>query len=87
MGESMQSKLPVGHQASFFGTDLLLQLDPQDPLLHLSAAIPWHDFDQAFAKHYTKGLGVPNKPTHLMVGLLILKQLESLSDEQVAMET
>ena len=54
--------------------------------MHLSAAIPWHDFEQAFAKHYTKGLGAPNKPIRLMVGLLILKQLENFSDEQVVVQ-
>jgi len=82
----MQSKPPVGHQASFFGTDLLLQLDPKDPLLQLSSVIPWSDFDLAFARHYTKGLGAPNKPIRLMVGLLILKQLENLSDEQIVLQ-
>lgn len=82
----MKHNPPVGHQTSFFGTDLLLQLDPQDPLLQLSQAIPWSDFDQAFAKHYTPGLGSPNKPIQLMVGLLILKQLENLSDEQIVLQ-
>jgi hypothetical protein len=46
-GESMRAQPPVGHQTNFFGTDLLLQLDAQDPLLKLSTVIPWSDFDQA----------------------------------------
>ena len=82
----MQAKPPIEHQTSFFGTDLLLQLDLQDPLLQLSAVIPWSDFDKAFAKHYTQGLSAPNKPIRLMVGLLILKQLEDLSDKQVVVQ-
>jgi len=49
-GESMQAQPPVGHQTNFFGTDLLLQLDAQDPLLKLSTVIPWSDFDQAFKR-------------------------------------
>jgi len=63
------------NQANIFGSDLLLQLDAQDPLLRLSTVIPWSDFDQVFAQYYTQGLGAPNKPIRLMVVLLILKQL------------
>ena len=73
----------TGHQTSFFGTDLLLQLDFNDPIIRLSQAIPWVEFEEAFAKHYSKTTGAPSKPIRLMVGLLLLKQLESLSDEDV----
>jgi len=73
-------------QPNLFGNDLLQQLDPADPLLHLSAVIPWLDFEQAFKKHYTPGLGAPGKPIRLMVGLLLLKQLENLSDENVVVQ-
>ena len=75
----------TGHQSSFFGTDLLLQLDSNDPLIQLSQAIPWSEFEDAFAKHYSKSTGAPSKPIRLMVGLLLLKQLESLSDEAVVL--
>lgn len=74
------------HQTNLFGTDLLLQLDPSDPLLKLSYAIPWQTFDQAFSVHYTKEIGAPSKPIRLMVGLLLLKQLENLSDEEVVVQ-
>jgi IS5 family transposase len=69
-----------------FGTDLLLQLDANDPLLKLASAIPWHEFDEAFSIHYTEATGAPSKPIRLMVGLLILKQLENLSDEVVVLQ-
>ncbi|SFJ02695.1 transposase, IS5 family, partial [Nitrosomonas sp. Nm34] len=36
----MLTKTPELHQANLFEADLLLQLDPADPLLQLSAAIP-----------------------------------------------
>lgn len=75
----------TGHQTNLFGTDLLQQLDPSDPLLRLANAIPWLELDQAFARHYTQGLGRPAKPIRLMVGLLILKQLDNLSDEQAVL--
>lgn len=35
---------------------------------------------------YTKTTGAPSKPIRLMVGLLILKQLENLSDEAVVFQ-
>jgi len=76
----------TGHQTNLFGTDLLQQLDPDDPLLRLASVIPWRELDQAFAKHYCQGLGRPAKPIRLMVGLLILKQLENLSDEAVVLQ-
>jgi len=74
------------HQTNLFGQDLLLQLDPDDPLLQLASAIPWEKFDQAFAVHYTIGIGAPSKPIRVMVGLLLLKQLENLSDEEVVLQ-
>ena len=73
-------------QSSFFGTDLLDQLDPSDPLILLSQVIPWHHFDKAFAGKYSSGKGRPSIPIRVMVGLLILKQLENLSDENVVLQ-
>mgnify|MGYP003385976923 CR=1 FL=1 len=35
------------HQSNLFGTDLLLQLDPIDPLLKLTAAIVWQEFERS----------------------------------------
>ena len=74
------------HQTNLFGTDLLMQLDPTDPLLQLAAVIPWQDFDEAFAQHYSLNVGAGSKPIRLMVGLLMLKTLEDLSDETVVVQ-
>ncbi len=74
------------HQTNLFGTDLLQQLDPHDPLLQLAKVIPWVEFERAFAKHYTYNTGRPAKPIRLMVGLLLLKRLENLSDEKVVLQ-
>ena len=86
MVNKMLTRSADKHQTNLFGTDLLLQLDPNDALLQLSEAIPWHTFDQSFSSHYTQGVGAPSKPIRLMVGLLLLKQLENLSDEAVVMQ-
>lgn len=82
----MLTKTMDAHQESFFGTDLLLQLDPNDPLLKLANVIDWSIFDKAFAKHYTHSIGAPSKSIRLMVGLLLLKQLENLSDENIVLQ-
>lgn len=62
--------------------DLLDQLNPKDPLLALGRCIPWERFEEEFAELYSS-VGRPAKPVRLMVGLMILKQLENLSDERV----
>jgi len=74
------------HQPNLFGTDFLMQLDVNDPFVKLAAAIPWQEFEEAFSIHYTKSTSAPSKPIRLMVGLLILKQLENLSDEAVVLQ-
>ena len=73
-------------QTSFFGADLLDQLDQSDPLLLLAKAIPWQDFDSAFSVTYADKVGRPSIPIRVMVGLLILKQLENLSDESLILQ-
>jgi len=72
-------------QLSFFGEDLLNQLDPHDPLLKLASVMPWQELEDEFQKYYSYK-GAPSKPVRLMVGLLLLKQLENLSDERVVMQ-
>ena len=59
------------------------QLDHSHPLYILAKQIHWQEFENAFAKHYSKTMGAPSKPIRLMVSLLILKQLRNLSDESV----
>ena len=78
----MHRKPPAQKQGSFLYQDLLDQLDPKDPLLLLAKNIPWESFERDFAPFYSP-VGRPAKPVRLMVGLLLLKQLENLSDEKV----
>ena len=76
----------TAHQTSLFGTDLLQQLDIDDPLLQLADVIPWSELEHDFAKYYTPDVGRPAKPIRLMVGLQLLKYLENLSDEKVVVQ-
>jgi len=62
--------------------DLLKQLNPKTPLLLLAKKIPWEMFEREFTPLYAE-LGRPAKPVRLMTGLLLLKQIENLSDERV----
>ena len=69
-------------QGNLLYQDLLEQLNPKAPLLLLAKKIPWTTFEKEFAPLYAD-FGRPAKPIRLMVGLLLLKQLENLSDERV----
>ena len=73
---------PRQRQGNFLYQDLLEQLNPKDPLLLLAGKIPWEIFDREFSVLYADR-GRPGKPIRLMVGLLLLKQIENLSDERV----
>ena len=73
-------------QLNIFHSEFLTQLDTKDPLIKLADAINWQIFDDEFSKHYCLNNGRPAKPIRLMVGLLLLKQLENLSDENVVLQ-
>jgi len=76
----MKSRAQTSDQSSFLMTSLADQIDSRQALYKLAGAIPWATFEEAFAACYSE-LGRPAKPVRLMVGLLLLKQLENLSDE------
>ena len=78
----MKSKPTDRRQRQFLISTLDEMLDAKQPLYQLAAAIDWDDLEQAFAPLYSE-IGRPAKPIRLMVGLLILKYLEDLSDEVV----
>ena len=70
---------------NLFYSPLSDMLDMNDPLIALANAIDWKIFENEFAGFYSKD-GSPAKPIRLMVGLLILKQLENLSDESIVIQ-
>lgn len=73
-------------QANLFYGSLLNMLDANDPLIALADAIEWDRILQELEKYYDQTNGRPGKPIRLMAGLLILKQLENLSDESVVLQ-
>ena len=82
IGETMRRKTSKQPQGHLFKHDLLEQINPDAPLLRLGRAIPWDNLEEHLAPLYAT-TGRPAKPVRLMVGLMILKQLENLSDERV----
>jgi IS5 family transposase len=58
------------------------QCDPRHPLRKLGDRIEWESLEESFESYYSEK-GRPAKPTRLMVGLLILKQMYNQSDETV----
>ena len=78
----MKSSSPNQQQKSLFTSDLIDCLNPSNRLYQLASQLPWSEIEKDFEGYYSK-MGQPAKPVRLMVGLLILKQLENLSDEVV----
>jgi len=61
-------------------------LDINDPLIALADVIDWKTIEDALSGFYSLDKGRPAKPLRLMAGLLMLKQLENLSDENVVLQ-
>ena len=81
----MLKTLPKKQQLNLFYPPLSQMLDMNDPLIALANTIDWKIFEESFEKHYSKD-GRPAKPIRLMVGLLLLKQLKNLSDEEIVVQ-
>jgi len=72
-------------QKSLFSGTFMEMLDSHDPLIVLADNYPWSKLEDYLQQFYT-GVGRPPKPIRLMVGLLLLKQLENLSDENIVLQ-
>ena len=69
-------------QMSFLFQTLKDQLNPKHSLYQLANKIDWKSVESDFQEYYID-FGRPAKPVRLMISLLILKQLDNLSDESV----
>ena len=78
----MYKSSSTSRQASLFW-DLDTMLDPKHPLFKLANMINWSCFEDSFAPLFCADNGRPPKSIRLMVGLLMLKHLRNVSDEQV----
>lgn len=78
----MKSRTQPSQQGTFLLPDLRSQLDPRQGLYRLAHQIDWSRFEMEFGALYSEE-GRPALPIRRMVGLLLLKHLQNLSDERV----
>jgi IS5 family transposase len=78
----MQPSTTDKAQISFLLPDLEGQLDPRNALFRLARAMDWSVFEKEFRPLYCTE-GRPALPIRRLVGLLMLKSLRNLSDEEV----
>lgn len=69
-------------QLSFLLPTFRQMLNMGHPLIKMTEIIDWQQVEKDFECYY-KNFGRPSKPIRLMVGMLILKHLRNLSDEQL----
>jgi IS5 family transposase len=70
-------------QQDLFKRPLSDLINPKHELLALSESLDWKAIELHFAKLYARNFGAPAKPLRLMCGLILLKHLEQLSDEEL----
>ena len=70
-------------QSELFRNRLDSQVNMNHELVRLAALIDWTVFDDRFGELYHAEISCPGKPIRLMVGLLYLKHLHKLFDEQL----
>jgi IS5 family transposase len=78
----MLAKPKIENQSSFFFT-LEDTLNQKHPLYILSNWMDWKLFENEFSPLYCEDNGRPAKSIRLMVGLLILKHIQNISDESI----
>ncbi|MRX78982.1 IS5 family transposase [Pedobacter petrophilus] len=83
MGGQHAPEYPVDNGPSLFYSSLSVMLNQKHPLFILAGQVKWSIFEEAFAPLYCLDNGRPAKPIRLMVGLLILKHLRDVSDENL----
>lgn len=54
--------------------------------LRLAELLPWEKLDAEYGKYFAAGQGRPAKDSRLVCGLLVVKDLKALSDEDVVAE-
>ena len=79
----MKGTLPNQSQRELFRPLLRDIIDPKHELKLLADRIDWGYFENEFNSLYST-VGQPSAPIRLMVGCLLLKQMENLGDETLA---
>ena len=77
------SKPRDDRQKDLFRPPLDQIIDMGHPLVRLADEIDWGFIEQRFAAACRAGAGQPPLPTRLVAGLMILKHMHALSDEEL----
>src|SRR5208283_360184 len=75
----------ISGQNDLFRARLDQIIDLGHEIAKLAKLVEWEDLSLDLAKHYCADNGRPGEPIRLMAGLLYLKDLKGLSDEEVCM--
>jgi hypothetical protein len=62
------------------------KLSSRNRWLKLAEALPWEKLDSAYGRHFSAGYGRPAVDSRLVCGLLVIKQVKALSDEETVQE-
>lgn len=77
----MKPKRIDNAQGRLFQQRLSSQLNPSHELYELSKLIEWEFFEKEFSGLFIEKVGAPAKPARLVVGLIMLQQMNGYSDE------
>ncbi|HNW44141.1 MAG TPA: transposase [Elusimicrobiales bacterium] len=62
------------------------KLSPANRWLKLAEVLPWGKLDEAYGRYFSAGYGRPARDSRLVCGLLAVKQLKNVSDEDAVAE-
>ena len=77
----MKPKLTDHFQGRLFQQRLAFQLNSSHELFQLSKLIDWGFFEKEFSGYFVEKIGASAKPVRLVVGILMLQQMNGYSDE------
>lgn len=62
------------------------KLDHGNRWLKLAELLPWEQWDELYGRYFAPGQGRPAKDSRLVCGLLVVKLVKNLSDEEAVRE-
>ena len=77
-----QNPVPSG-QDDMFRSRLEQMIDPRHELVRLSGLVDWDGLAAALNVYYCADIGRPGESIRLMTGLILLKEIKGISDEEV----
>lgn len=81
--QKMLGKSPNQNQRNLFSPLLSDFIDMNHELVKLADQLDWKYFEKEFSQFYSE-VGQPSVPIRMMVGCLLLKQMNNLGDETIA---